>query len=72
MAAEPLVLNTNLGYYTNFVNLLDLCAWAIPNGFQADGLPMGLSLIAPAFQEASLASLAEAFHRQRSDKTGGG
>jgi len=63
--AEPFALNTNLGRYTNFVNLLDLCAWAVPNGFQPNGLPMGLSLIAPAFQEATLAGIATAFQRSR-------
>ena len=68
--AEPLALNTNLGYYTNFVNLLDLCAWAVPNGFQPNGLPMGVTIIAPAFQEEALASIATAFHRQRSSRLG--
>ena len=63
--AEPLTLNSNLGYYTNFVNLLDLCAWAVPNGFQKNGLPMGVTFIAPAFQEARLAAMAAAFHRLR-------
>lgn len=68
--AEPLALNTNLGYYTNFVNLLDLCAWAVPNGFQPNGLPMGVSLIGPAFQERYLAGIAAALHRQRSQTLG--
>ena len=36
---DPIILNANLGMYTNFVNLLDLCAVAIPNGFYANGLP---------------------------------
>ena len=45
--ANPVQLNTNLGYYTNFVNLLDLCAWAVPNGFLKNGLPMGITLMAP-------------------------
>ena len=63
--AEPLALNTNLGYYTNFVNLLDLCAWAVPNGFQSNGLPMGVTLIAPAFQDDALGRLAGTFHRHR-------
>jgi allophanate hydrolase len=68
---EPFSLNTNLGYYTNFVNLLDLCAWAIPNGFQQNGLPMGLTLIAPAFQESYLADIAAVFHQSRSDNLAG-
>ena len=47
-------LNTNLGYYTNFVNLLDLCAVAVPAGFQANGLPVGVTLIGPAGQDRLL------------------
>ena len=41
VAAEPIKLNTNLGYYTNFVNLLDLAAVAVPAGFRSNGLPFG-------------------------------
>jgi allophanate hydrolase len=41
----PIALNSNLGYYTNFVNLLDLCALALPAGFRSDGLPFGISLV---------------------------
>ena len=49
--ADPIILNANLGMYTNFVNLLDLCAIAIPNGFYANGLPIGVTLLAPAYQD---------------------
>jgi allophanate hydrolase len=55
--AEPVQLNSNLGRYTNFVNLLDLCALAIPSGFQGNGLPTGLTLIAPAWQDRLLSNL---------------
>jgi allophanate hydrolase len=58
--ADPLQLNTNLGYYTNFVNLLDLCALAVPSGFQPDGLPVGVTLVAPAWQDGALAVWAKA------------
>ena len=51
---DPIRLNANLGYYTNFVNLLDLSALAIPAGFTAQGLPFGVTLIAPGFQEGML------------------
>ena len=61
--AEPLRLNANLGYYTNFVNLLDLCAIAIPIGFQSNGLPAGITLIAPPHREAYLIGLGGHFHR---------
>lgn len=55
--ADPIRLNSNLGYYTNFVNLLDLSGIALPAGFRADGLPFGATLLAPAFQEDSLGAL---------------
>lgn len=63
MRAEPIALNANLGLYTNFVNLLDCCAVAIPAGFRSDGLPAGVTLIAPAFADDALAALADRLHR---------
>lgn len=61
--ADPVSLNSNLGYYTNFMNLLDLSGIAVPAGFQSDGLPFGVTLFAPAFAEASLAALGDRLHR---------
>jgi allophanate hydrolase len=55
--ASSLQLNSNLGLYTNFVNLLDLAAISIPNGFQSNGLPTGLTLIAEAWQESLLCKI---------------
>ncbi len=46
--AEPIALNRHLGRYTNFVNLLDLCALAVPSGRQPNGLPTGITLMARA------------------------
>jgi allophanate hydrolase len=66
MRADPVRLNARLGLYTNFVNLLDCCAIAIPGGFRRDGLPFGVSLIAPAFHDHSLARLADRLHRAES------
>jgi allophanate hydrolase len=63
IAADPFRLNANLGFYTNFVNLFDLAAIAVPNGYQPDGMPAGVTLIAPAWHEAPLAAIAAAFHR---------
>ncbi len=63
--ADPIRLNSNLGTYTNFVNLMDLSAIAVPNGFQPDGLPAGVTLIAPAWREATLAAFAAAFQEMR-------
>jgi allophanate hydrolase len=60
---DPVRLNSNLGYYTNFMNLLDLSAIAVPAGFQADGLPFGVTLFAPAFADAALAALGDRLHR---------
>jgi allophanate hydrolase len=61
--AEPVKLNSNLGYYTNFVNLLDLSAIAVPAGMQRDGLPFGVTLVAPAFQDCALLSLGRQMQR---------
>ncbi len=63
--AEPLKLNANLGYYTNFVNLLDLCAIALPNGFQSNGLPTGVTFIAPPYRETYLLKLGKSFDHAR-------
>jgi len=59
VAADPLAVNARLGTFTNFVNLLDLCAIALPAGRRADGLPFGVQLIAPAFHDLPLLDLAE-------------
>ncbi len=63
--AEPFALNANLGLYTNFVNLLDLSAVAVPAGFRANGTGFGISLIAPAWTDAALLDLAGAFARTK-------
>ena len=62
--AAPIALNSNLGLYTNFVNLLDLCALSVPSGFQSNGLPTGLTLIAPAWHDSLICSVGAAFHTQ--------
>ncbi|UHD15294.1 allophanate hydrolase [Thiocapsa bogorovii] len=62
VAADPIRLNSNLGYYTNFMNLLDLAAVSVPAGMRPDGLPFGVTLFAPAFSDAVLAQLAERLH----------
>ncbi len=56
--ADPVGRNSQLGHYTNFVNLLDLAAIAIPATRRADGLPFGLTLIGPAGSDHRLAALA--------------
>jgi allophanate hydrolase len=62
MQADPIRLNANLGTYTNFVNLLDLAAIAIPTGFSPAGLPFGVTLVGPAFSDLALAGFAETLH----------
>ncbi|WP_316312465.1 allophanate hydrolase, partial [Clavibacter michiganensis] len=57
VAAEPVAVNARLGTYTNFVNLFDLCAVAVPAG-EADGSPFGVSLVAPAFADQVVLDLA--------------
>jgi allophanate hydrolase len=60
--ADPIVFNENIGRYTNFCNLLDLAAIAIPAGFRRDGLPFGVTLFAPAFHDPLLAAIGAAMH----------
>ena len=59
--ANPVQTNSDLGYYTNFMNLLDMAAIAIPAGFQANGLPFGVTLCAPAMTDNALLKLAERY-----------
>jgi allophanate hydrolase len=61
--ADPLQLNSNLGLYTNFVNLMDLSALAVPAGFSQNGLPVGVTVIGRAFDDKRLAVLGDALHR---------
>ena len=63
IAAAPVERNTRLGYYTNFVNLMDLAALAVPGAFRTDGLPAGITLIAPADHDRLLATLGAHVHR---------
>lgn len=61
--ADPIQLNSNLGYHTNFVNLLDLAALAIPAGFRpSNHLPFGVTLVASAFSDEALLALGARFH----------
>jgi allophanate hydrolase len=63
--AEPIRANSNLGFYTNFVNLLDLAAVAVPAGFRSNRLPFGVSFIGPAFSDEALLLLSDRFHRSQ-------
>jgi allophanate hydrolase len=61
VAAEPLGLNANLGRYTNFVNLLDMSAIAVPAGVRDNATGFGVTLIGPAFADAALLDLARRY-----------
>ncbi|WP_285356835.1 allophanate hydrolase [Pseudomonas sp. lyk4-R2A-10] len=63
--AEPVLRNSELGYYTNFMNLLDYAAVAVPSGFMVNGLPWGVTLFGRAFTDQYLLSVADALQRQQ-------
>ncbi|BAT59126.1 allophanate hydrolase [Variibacter gotjawalensis] len=62
MLADPIGANSRLGLFTNFVNLMDLAALAVPAGF-ANGMPVGVTLVGRAFSDGMLARLGDALHR---------
>jgi allophanate hydrolase len=70
VAADPLRLNANLGYYTNYMNLLDLAGVAVPAGFRGDGLPFGVTVAGPAASERALLQVAQRLHRACVDRLG--
>ena len=55
LQADPVTLNSRLGIYTNFANLADLSALALPAGMRGDGLPAGITLLGLAWQDHALA-----------------
>ncbi|WP_202301625.1 allophanate hydrolase [Dryocola clanedunensis] len=61
MAQEPVRYNSQFGTYTNFTNLADLCALALPGDFREDGLPAGITLIAPAWHDQALSHFGSAW-----------
>lgn len=63
MQADPVVLNRNLGMYTNFVNLLDYAALSVPSSMRPDGLPFGVTLIGPCGSDWALAELGQRYHQ---------
>ena len=68
--ADPVTLNTRLGHYTNHLNLLDLCAVAVPAGLLPSGLPFGVTIQAPAGHDRVLLALADRVHRALNSTTG--
>jgi allophanate hydrolase len=70
LEADPLGPNSRLGVYTNFVNLLDLAALAVPGRFRSDGRPAGITLIGPRGQDALLAALGSRLHATTGGRLG--
>lgn len=70
MRADPITLNSRFGTYTNFTNLADLSALAVPAGLREDGLPAGITLISLAWRDHALAALGEMWQRSRTDAMG--
>ena len=60
--SDPIQLNSRLGTYTNFVNLLDLCGLALPASMTESGVPFGVTLLAPGGADARLAEIGRVFH----------
>ncbi|CAF1077375.1 unnamed protein product [Rotaria sordida] len=71
IAKAPIERNSHLGYYTNFVNLLDLAAISVPAGIRPDGLPFGVTLIGAAFTDTALLLLGDRIHRALATNLGG-
>jgi allophanate hydrolase len=65
--ADPIALNAKLGIYTNFVNFADMCALALPAGIRREGLPSGITLLAPAWHDRALASFGLRWQRHLSE-----
>ncbi|UYN93870.1 MAG: allophanate hydrolase [Enhydrobacter sp.] len=63
LAREPVLFNSHLGHYTNFVNFFRLSGLALPAGFRADGLPFGITLIARGLAETALLAFGARWQR---------
>jgi allophanate hydrolase len=70
VAADPIGPNSELGTYTNFVNLLDWCALAVPGRPRADGFPSGITLLAPRGSDGLLAALGARLHAASAGRIG--
>lgn len=58
MLANPVALNSHFGTYTNFVNLLDMAAIAVPAGYRRNATGYGISFFAPAGTDRALLGVA--------------
>lgn len=64
LEADPIGPNTRLGTFTNFANLCDLAAFAVPAGLDVNGMPVGVTVLGPAWSEGRIAAIADHIHRQ--------
>lgn len=69
--SDPIKLNSNLGYYTNFMNLLDCASVAAPAGFLDNGCPFGITFVGPAMSDRKLLSIANLWQQHLGLKLGG-
>ncbi len=67
---DPVNLNSNLGYYTNYMNLLDYCCVAVPSGIKENQLPFGVSLVSFAHSDVALLAFAKQLHEHSMAKLG--
>jgi allophanate hydrolase len=67
---DPIRLNSRLGYYTNFANLLDLAGVAVPAGFTREGLPFGVTVFGRAFSDTQLLAFAHSIQKRRAPVAG--
>jgi allophanate hydrolase len=68
--SDPIILNARLGINTNFANFADLCALALPAGMRGDGLPAGITLLAPAWHDKALSNFGLRWQSYRNEKEG--
>jgi amidase/allophanate hydrolase len=66
MQEKPVELNTQIGYYTHSANLLDLCAVSVPNAVLSCGVPMGVTLLGPAWHDGRIGAIASRFESRTS------
>ena len=66
--SDPLGPNSRLGTYTNFANFADLCALSLPAGMRVDGIPFGVTMLAPAWHDRKLSALGRRWSRLRDSK----
>lgn len=65
VSEQPIDSNTKLGYYTNFMNLLDCTAIALPVAITDNNLPFGITLFGPAFNDNNLLTISRSMSEKK-------